>query len=376
MLSLATLVKTTKRYAIDSSVSNVEFLNALLEPYISAGRVRGRGGVDFHLDPQRTSKLLNGKADVPLTLKKPLPRFGIVQSTARNMGVFLDDYLDRDASSELTADILGLLDGGDSAEGKLRGKLEALTDDLEAFFATALVESLRATNLASTRKVVWQNGTGSFSVEVGDLLSKGFGRRRKYRNVVVVPVNSAFDTEVSWGQESTRAPVVSERSLHGAWLVRMYQSGQDSSSLQERVEASLAIQGIAPLDELRGRARYPVGTVAIIENDRASFYLLAISRFDDDNMAHSSPETIEEALNALIDTYDARGQGLDIYLPLMGTGLSRAGLSNGRSFELIMDVVSRRRADIHGNMSLVVRPSDASQLKGLSIPTTEGGHDA
>ena len=46
MLTLASLAKTAKRYALDSSISDEAFLNALLEPLVTAGRVKARGGKD------------------------------------------------------------------------------------------------------------------------------------------------------------------------------------------------------------------------------------------------------------------------------------------------------------------------------------------
>ena len=69
---------------------------------------------------------------------------------------------------------------------------------------------------------------------------------------------------------------------------------------------------------------YPIGAVAIVPNARSVFYLTAIARLDKSNNAHATREDICSALNALIDTYDKEGQGLDIFIPLIGTGESRA----------------------------------------------------
>ena len=368
MLTLSSLTRTAKKYAIDPSVSNEEFLNALLQPYIEAGRVKGRGGDDLHLNAPRTSNLINGKADVPRILRKPLGRLGIADATAKRMDAFTDDYIGDDDAPRLTADILSSLDLDEEADRRLHEKLAKLEDNPPAFLAIALVESLGKNNIASSRRVLWQSGTGSLSVETGDLLAKGFGRRRKYKNIVVIPVDSAFDTVVTVGCEALDKPRVSAMTLHGKWLKRMYQCGETPESLDERIRTSLELKGVRPLCSATLGARYPIGTIAAVENDKALFFLLAVSDFDEGNVARSTSDTVRAALDALIDAYDAMGQGFDLYLPLIGTGLSRAGLSHIDSYLLITETLGNRAQDIHGSVTVVVRPDDAIRLESESNP--------
>lgn len=368
MITLSSLTRTAKKYAIDSSVSNEEFLNALLQPYVEAGRIRGRGGEDFHLNAPRTSNLINGKADIPHALRRPLGRIGIDDETARRMDAFVDDYIGGDDAPYLIADILSSFDLSEEADRRLHEKLAKLEDNPPAFLAAALVESLGKSNIASSRRVLWQSGTGSLSVETGDLLAKGFGRRRKYKNVVVIPVDSAFDTVVTFGCEAIGKPRVSAMTLHGKWLKRMYQCGETPESLNERIRANLELKGVRPLGNRAQDARYPIGTIAALENDKALFFLLAVSDFDEGNVAHSTPDTVRAALDALIDAYDAMGQGFDLYLPLVGTGLSRAGLSHIDSYLLIAETLGNRMRDIHGSVTVVIRPDDVIRLKSESKP--------
>lgn len=368
LLTLSHLTKTVKKYVLDSSASNEEILNALLEPYVDAGRVRGRKGEDFHLNAPRTSNLINGKADVPKALRHPLRRYGIVDSTAKNMGSFIADYIGEEDASLLASDILSFLDSGEPADQSAREELSALKADVPCFLAAALVESLGNCNLTASRKLLWQHGSGSLSVEVGDLFSKGFGRRRKNKNIVVIPVESSFDTIVTTGLEHTGKPRVSVRTLHGKWLQRMYACGETPESLEKRIFANLSLRGIEAHSDIEGRDRYPIGTVAAVENDKALFFLLAVSDFDGDNVSRSGPDTIRTATGALIDTYDAMGQGLDLYLPLMGTGLSRAGLSHRGSYGLIAETLATRAQDIHGSMTIMVCPDDVIRLESNDDP--------
>lgn len=363
LLTLSSLMKTVKKYVIDSSVNNVELLNALLEPYVEAGKVRGRKGEAFYLNAPRTSNLINGRADVPKALKHPLRRYGIVDGTARKMGAFIEDYIGEDGMSFLMDEILSSFELGDEAQGRLRDALMGLREVPSRFLATVLIESLKRSNIATTRRLLWQHGSGSLSVEVGDLFSKGFGRRRKNKNIVVIPVESSFDAVVTSGCESIGKPRVSSKTLHGKWLQRMYACGETPESLEARISANLDMRRISPCAVADGRNRYPIGTVAVVENDKALFFLLAVSDFDAGNVSRSDVDTIRVAIASLVFTYDALGQGHDLYLPLVGAGLSRAGLSHLDSYRLIVDTLVTHAQDIHGGMTIVICPDDVIRLE-------------
>ena len=94
MFSLAELAKTLKGCAINSSISDEEFLNALLGPFVTAGRVKAREGKEFWLDKSRTSRILNGHCDVPIFLRKVLARYGLEDAVADGMTSFVQDTLD------------------------------------------------------------------------------------------------------------------------------------------------------------------------------------------------------------------------------------------------------------------------------------------
>lgn len=361
MLTLASLVKTAKQYALDTSMTDEAFLNALLEPYVQAGRIKGRNGMEFHLDAPRTSRLLNGKADVPKALKKPLRRFGIEDDVAKRAGLFLDDCVDSECEAQFEEELLAELDVSNASDAALLVRLEGLKGDLDRFFACAFLASLKRPNLTAREQTLWQNGTGSFAVEIGDLFDMGFGRRKKRKNIVVIPVDTSFDTVVSWGYEEAECPRVSATSVHGMWLERMYRCGETPETLAGRIGRSLEAREQMPASTGE-RHRYPIGAVAVVENQKALFYLLATSEFDERNVAHSSPESIKKALASLIGEYDTMGQGLDLYLPLMGTGLSRAGLSNKESYELVVRTIAELRRNVHGRVTLIICPEAASEL--------------
>ena len=368
MLTLAVLTKTAKRYALDSSVSDEEFLNALLEPLVVAGRIRGRGGIDFHLDKSRTSQVLNGRCDVPGALRKALARFGIEDSVANEFSGFVDEFIDTSLFHPFTDEVIALMPDG----VEVKYKLQDASDDEERFMAIALLEAVKNDNRESSEELLWNSGTGSLSIEIGDLFSHGFGKPRKVKQIVVIPVDTTFETKVTWKYEGAEAPLISPKSLHGKWIVRMGQMGASPEELDDRVKSSLRRQLVKPIQDQgiapSGRAEYPIGTIAIIENARSIFFLLAISQLDEHNNAHATREDISYSLQTLVEMYDKVGQGFDIFIPLMGTGESRAHLTHQESLDLILDSLTRNASLVHGRAVVVVYRNDA---KKLAIPTKE-----
>ena len=351
-----------KLFALDSSVSDETFLNALLEPLVTAGRVKGRGGINFHLDKSRTSQVMNGRCDVPAVLRKALARYGIADAVANEFAGFVDEYLDAGLLLPLRDAILALEEGSDGA------RLGVLEDsgDINRLMAAALLEAVKNDNRESSEERLWDSGTGSLSVEVGDLLSHGFGKPRKTKQIIVIPVDTTFETRVTWEYENEANPLISPKSLHGKWLTRMSQAGVSPEELDDRIESSLRRRGIEPSgpegDPPSAHAEYPIGTVAVVENARSLFYLLAISRLDDRSNARSTQEEIAQSVRALLSTYDAAGQGLDIFIPLMGTGSSRANLTHQQSLDLILALAAESKELIHGKVTVVVFRDDAEKL--------------
>lgn len=110
---------------------------------------------------------------------------------------------------------------------------------------------------------------------------------------------------------------------------------------------------------------YPVGSVSIIETTNAVYFLTAMAEFDDFNNARSSSQDIDAAINSLLNMYDRFGLGYDLYLPLMGTGLSRAGLSTQEAYDLLIGSLRKNSNRIHGQVHLILRPADRDEIELL-----------
>ncbi len=69
-----------------------------------------------------------------------------------------------------------------------------------------------------------------------------------------------------------------------------------------------------------------------------------------------------ECVDKLLDFYDETGQSIPIYVPLMGTGPSRAGLSHENSLNIIKSCVLTSEEKINGSVNIVVFNGDKNKV--------------
>ena len=360
-LTLASLVRALKRYALDPSISDVAFLNGLIESYVDSERVKDRNGNPLSLDKSRVSKLLSGREDVPRALRAPLPRYGVLERTESGLETFVEEFLDAEEMGGLIDDLCTLVmeDGLLSADSK--ECLLSIADQPASFLAVSLIQALKADNRTDARVVIWSHGPYSLGLIAGNVLDFGFSNRSKRKVMVVVPVNTTFETHVTRKYEQRPTQLVADTTIHGQWLTRMEGAGQDDG-LQRRILGDLEIRyGVGSVSS-KGVRAYPIGSIAVIETKNAVFCLLAISSFDESNRATSTAEDIGKAIADLLSFYDSMGQGLDMYLPLLGTGRSRAGLGYQESLELIVGTCMDKRSSLLGKVTIVASPEAIQEL--------------
>lgn len=354
-LSLSTFSQAIRAHTRFKSKSNELFLNELIEPYVEAAHVKGPGGTEYHLDKAQTSRLLSGKQDVPNKLRRDLERFGIEDEVGRNFGVFIEDHLENACEGTLIPAVLSLSSGGPTGCEYL--KLKQAESDFSRFLARALLIAIGNPNIPTDGGILWHRGTGLLTWRTGDLFKLCLEGRHQSRSIAVIPVNTAFDVHVSREFEAAAAPLVSSHTLHGKWIMKMMASDSTEEQLRRRIDADLAARGI----HADSQGEFPIGTVAVIEQRDVIYYLLAISQFDDHNNAQSSRDAIESAAASLAGFHDRYGQGADLYVPLIGTGMSRASLTHKESFDTLVQAFTNGRSHLLGKITIVLS-RDAAQV--------------
>ena len=200
------------------------------------------------------------------------------------------------------------------------------------------------------------DGPSSLTVIEGDLFDLVYRSGETLsKGIAVVPVDSAFSTETSRHLEALDKCGISENTLHGKWLLKLMSEGMSREELDWRINAVLKKQG------LTGGGN-PIGTVSVIDVGATAYYLLAVSSMDENGNAQSSLDDVRQALTSLVGFYDRHGQGYPLYVPLVGTGLSRAHMSSMESYEAISDVFTSNRERIHGDVFIVVLPGIWDEL--------------
>lgn len=300
MIKLSTLTIETKPYALDSNITDEDWLNAILQPFVSAGNVKSTDGEEYHIDKYKTSRLINGKDEVPKKLRKALGRVGIKEETALGMSDFLMDYVNPILLGQLKEYLVAKIQIDTAMPEKVLSSPLSIQEEVGNLLAELLIRTLSVSNVDNLeKKTVWENGSNAIKVIAGDLFHYGFDNRKKIRkNIVVIPVNTAFDTHVTRKFEGESNPVVSDMTIHGQWLSRMEQSGENLTDLDKRISDSLTCLGYAVVSvekSASGKCKvYEIGSVAVIETKNAVYFLLAISEFDEANHAKSTPENMGE----------------------------------------------------------------------------------
>lgn len=69
-----------------------------------------------------------------------------------------------------------------------------------------------------------------------------------------------------------------------------------------------------------------------------------------------------DCLKKLLSFYDGNGQGFKIYITLMGTGLSRSGMSHEEALQTIKSVFQLYSDSIHGEFNIIIYHKDKEKV--------------
>ncbi|WP_237546928.1 macro domain-containing protein, partial [Streptomyces sp. SID161] len=187
-------------------------------------------------------------------------------------------------------------------------------------------------------------------VEEGDLFERP--------GHLVVGFTDTFDTRVDDGG------VINDGSVQGQLLARAYAG--DAGRLDAELAGALA--GVAPVswesarDKPRGkRARYPIGTVAVLGARPSLVFAVAYSRMGNDGVASSGVEDLWLGLERLWDAVRRHGQLESLTMPLTGAGLARLhDLDEDSLLRLILlsFVVHSWERRVCRELRVVIRPAE------------------
>ncbi|WP_296665243.1 macro domain-containing protein [Treponema sp. UBA753] len=222
-----------------------------------------------------------------------------------------------------------------------------------AFILSCLLTFLKVENR------VWGKNNSTLSIIYGDIFN--LKQKKNKKQFIVIPVDTQFMTEVDSESLNIKYPRVAPDSLHGKFISKFYKNKNDKlkndiETYIDKKEYKIDKKQQSKYSTL-SENRFEVGTIVQIapENDKGKiFLLLALAEFDEHNKASCSKSKLIIALNALFKFYDENCQGGDLYIPLMGTGFSRVGLTENESLRITKSCAELNLDYIKGNVSIVV----------------------
>jgi hypothetical protein len=203
----------------------------------------------------------------------------------------------------------------------------------------------------------------SVIVEPGDLFTQP--------DHIAVGFNDTFNSEV-WPRGR-----ISPASVQGQLLARVY--GGDAAQLDGAL--STALRAARPAARQVGRARlgrrhsgraprYPIGTVAVLEDGLRLIFAVAYSKVGEDDVARSSVEDLWLGLNRLWDAVDQYGHQEPVAIPLLGAGLARLDYLEAQDvlrLILLSFVARSRERKVCRELRVLIRPEDLDRIDLPSI---------
>lgn len=191
-------------------------------------------------------------------------------------------------------------------------------------------------------------------VRYGDLMKIAFPKKKKNDKIVVIAVNRRFDMVVS-------QDLIYEGSVHGQFIKRYVHNESEMAGLEANIKKSLSDFGYKPVrlkrsDKRYGNLdRYPLGSIARINGENGvTFFLLALTEFDKDCKAHCNKHQYVECMLKLFEYYDSHGQGMEMFLYPMGTGMARTGLSKKEALEATLMLTELSKEHLKSKTTIVV----------------------
>lgn len=206
----------------------------------------------------------------------------------------------------------------------------------------------------SNKRTIYSRDEVEINVKYGDLMKISFPKKNVEERIVVIAVNQCFDTIVDQN-------VIREASVHGQFIKNYVHNISDLHKLDIEIKDSLSEFGyeytlLKRDDKLYGKLdRYPRGSIARINGDNGvTFFLLALTGFDRNCKAHCNKREYVESVLKLFEYYDSHGQGKELYLYPMGTGMARTGLSKKEALESIITLTKISKEHLRSKTTIIV----------------------
>ena len=171
----------------------------------------------------------------------------------------------------------------------------------------------------------------------------------------IIPFNEYFDTIVD-------DKLISSNSLNGIYIKNYV---QDLKKLDAAIRNDKRLRNLCEvIDEKRlsgKKWKYPLGSVY----KNGKYLLLAFSKFDKDNRAYLDKSDFLECLLNMWNEIDICYSAYDVYIPLLGTGITRfqgVNLTEQELLELLLISLRLSNIKFKSDISIIIHESKIENI--------------
>lgn len=345
----ASFIKVLKEHAKDKKVSNEKFVGELFCYICYTRAVTNKNGENYWSSKEIASLLINRKEDIPAPIRQALLNAKI-DKLCEGMMKFYIDYLNKLELDHLKISLLKLYKSDELLSKREKEEVDSIIN-IYILITYLLVETAKINNkITEIKCTIYKHGNNEINYLFDDIIKIGFNsKNNNKKKIVVIPVDADFHMHVS--KIGERPVAVSENTIHGKWILRLHKFGYSDEEIMDLV------------NDGRTTNENIIGSTSCVVINNTEFYLLAISKFDENYIAHASKKDISNALKCLLRHYDKYGNGYEMCLPLIGTGSSRAKLSHKESLELIKSTLIENVDLLNGTINIVVYTKDQKEIE-------------
>lgn len=208
--------------------------------------------------------------------------------------------------------------------------------------------------LLRRNKQVFGDTNNGCTICYGNLMKIAFDNKEKKEKIIVIHVNRCFDL-------SCENNLIRENSIHGQFLKKYIHDENERNELHNYIENDLTNRNIefetlSKKDKKSGYLkRYPAGTVVEVKGENnVVFYLLALSKLDNNLIANCTELEFYNSLSKLLVYYDSYGQGADLYCAVMGDKIVKPHRETKETIDFMISVFKFNNNEIRGNINLVI----------------------
>ena len=244
MLTFNTYIKTLQKYADNINVSNEAFFRTFFEYIVDKLDILTLDNEPYDFTKQRISALLNQKEDFSFKIRDAICHYTAKEKLLEIFPDIVDDLLNKQRLPALINDIKQLVIDDNSLSEEFKKEIQCSSNN--EVLVNCFIQAIKVSNLQTKKqKTLWKSGNNSLKYVTGNLIDTSFNNKKDNKKIVVIPVNTSFETKLSNNIETELYPLVSENTIHGQWLKKILNIIK-KEDLDKRIQSQLANKQIKP----------------------------------------------------------------------------------------------------------------------------------